>query len=199
MSEASPPIFFYDYVDPASFLMERRLLDEGLVPGVDLHPLPFEVNPPPRPLLDPDEGEWRDHWDRTMEAARGSFPETSRPWIVPWTRKAHELVQHAAALGCGPEIHETLFRAYLIEGRDIGRVDILVEMAQDWGLDAADAKAVLDVDKYVGALEAIRSRGLREGVVRPPAVLFHKRLLHGTPTPEELRFFLASGANGDKP
>lgn len=199
MSESGPLIFFYDYVDPASFLLEMRLRGAGLVPGLSLHPVPFEVNPPPNPLLDPDEGEWRDHWDRTMVVAKGSVPRLSRPWIVPWTRKAHELALHAASLGSGPEIHETLFRAYLIDGRDIGRVDVLVELAAEHGLDAADTKAVLDVDKYRGALEANRSLGIQEGVVQPPALLRNERLLHGTPTPEELTSFLATRANDEKP
>jgi predicted DsbA family dithiol-disulfide isomerase len=199
MSAHGPLIFFYDYVDPASLFLEMRLREEGFIPGFDLVPLPFEVNPPPLPLLDPHDGEWREYWDRITEASAGSAPELSRPAIVPWTRKAHELALHAATLGSGPEIHETLFRAYLIEGRDIGRVDILVELAAEHGLDASDTKAVLDVDKHKDALEAIRSTGTREGVIKPPALLLNKRLLHGNPTPEELRSFLASGADGDKP
>ncbi|MGW8265445.1 MAG: DsbA family oxidoreductase [Longimicrobiales bacterium] len=199
MNESGPLIFFYDYVDPASFLLEMRLRGAGLVPGSSLHPIPFEANPPPNPLLDPDGGEWRDHWDRTLAAAEGSVPQLSRPWIVPWTRKAHELALYAAAVGSGPEIHETLFRAYLIEGRDIGRVDVLVELAVEHGLDAGDTKAVLDVDRYRGALETNRSRGIQAGVVRPPALLWNKKLLPGHPTPEELRSFLAAGANDNKP
>ena len=199
MSDPGPLIFFYDYVDPASLLLEMRLRERGLVPGSTLHPVPFEVNPPPGPLLDPDQGEWMDHWDRIEKTAEGAAMRLSRPWIVPWTRKAHELVIYAGERDCAPEIHEALFRAYLIEGRDIGRIDVLAGLAAEHGLHAADTKAVLDVDKYKDALAAVRLRGIREGVVRPPTLLLNGRLLHGYPTPDDLQSFLTPGATGKEP
>lgn len=199
MSDPGPLILFYDYVDPASLLLEMRLRERGLIPGSTLYPVPFEVNPPPEPLLDLDKGEWMDHWDRIARTAEGAAMKLSRPWIVPWTRKAHELVLYAGESDCAPIIHEALFRAYLIEGRDIGRIDVLVGLAAEHGLDASDTKAVLDVDKYKDALAAVRARGIQEGVVRPPTLLFNGRLLHGYPTPDVLQSFLTSGATGKEP
>jgi 2-hydroxychromene-2-carboxylate isomerase len=196
MTASTPLIFFYDYVDPASLLLELRLRERGFVPGSTLHPLPLEVNPPPHALLDPDRGEWKVHWDRLMADARGLGLELARPPIVPWTRKAHELVFHAAETKPPGEIHEAIFRAYLLEGRDIGRVDVLVGLAAEHGLDALEAKAALDVDRYAEALETIRSTAMPEGVLRPTTLQWNGRLLGGNPTPEELDAFLAAGADG---
>jgi len=199
MSNRDPLFFFYDYVDPASYILELRLLGEGYIPGSTLQLRPFEINPPPLPLLDPDQGEWRDHWDRTAKEAKEMGVSLARPWIVPWSRKAHELAQHAAEHDLFQETHEALFRAYLIEGRDIGRVDVLVEVAGENGLDATGTKAVLDVDRHRDALEATRLEGTREGVVRPPVLRLQGKTLHGNPTSEELRSFLAPGVAGKEP
>jgi predicted DsbA family dithiol-disulfide isomerase len=199
MGEPRAVTFFYDYVDPGSFLLEQRLRALGLEPGRGLHPLPFEVNPPPLPLLDPEDAAWRDRWTRCMEEARELGFALHRPSIVPWTRKAHELAFHAAHHDSVEEIHEAVFRAYLMDGRDIGRIDVLAEIAGANGLDEAEARAVLDVDRHRESLEGIRSRALREGVHRLPALYVDGRLLHGDATPEELEAFLHPGVDGREP
>jgi len=196
MKTHSHLIFFYDYVDPLSFLVEARLRRRGFVPGVNLHPLPLEVNPPPHTLVDPEDPEWEGRWNRAAAAAPDLGLPSRAPWIVPWTRKAHELVFHAAEEDSPGEIHEALFRAYLIEGRDIGRVDVLAELARENGLDPAQAKAALDVDKHTRAIEVIRSRAIQEGVRGPPTLRLGGDVLYGYPTPEALDAFLAAGAPG---
>lgn len=191
MNESGTLVFFYDYVDPASFILELRLRERGFTPGSSLNPVPLELNPPPRPLLDPNREDWRGRWDRTGNDARELGLELARPWIVPWTRKAHELVFFAGERMWPGEIHEALFRAYLVEGRDIGRVDVLVGLGAEHGLDGSEAKAALDVDRYGETLETIRSKATREGVLQPPALQLNGRLLYGNPTPEGLDAFLA--------
>jgi predicted DsbA family dithiol-disulfide isomerase len=195
MSESGSLVLFYDYVDPASFVLELRLRERGYFPGSNLQPLPLELNPPHHPLLDPDRREWKDHWARTTTEAQALGLAFTPPWIVPWTRKAHELVYFAGERNRPLEIHEALFRAYLEEGLDIGRVDVLVALGEKHGLDATEAKAALDVDKYGEAVETIRSRAMKEGVVRPTTLRLKGRTLHGSPTPEVLDAFLATGGD----
>jgi predicted DsbA family dithiol-disulfide isomerase len=195
MSESRPLVLFYDYVDPASFVLELRLRERGYFPGSNLQPLPLEMNPPHHPLLDPDEREWKAHWARTMAEAQTLGLAFTPPWIVPWTRKAHELVYFAAERNLPLEIHEALFRAYLEDGLDIGRVDVLVALGEKHGLDGIEAKAALDVDKYGEAVQSIRSSAMREGVLRPTTLRWNGRTLHGSPTPEALDEFLATGGH----
>ena len=90
------------------------------------------------------------------------------PWIVPWSRKAHELASVAEKEGCFLEIHESLFRAYLSEGRDIGRVDVLVDLARKSGLDPMEIKAALDVDAERDSVLERRKRALEAGGHEPP-------------------------------
>jgi predicted DsbA family dithiol-disulfide isomerase len=185
-------ILFFDYVDPASFLLESRL--RGLISeeGPTLIPEPLEIRPPPEPLLDPEDGGWRDRWDSMAQLGERLGVELKRPWIVPWTPKAHELAVHAKDNGCFRDIHDALFRAYLQEGRDIGRVDVLVEIGRSGGLDPGETKAVLDVDRNTQAVEEGRARAAEMGILRVPTLWIDGRMLADYQEDEALRGFLES-------
>jgi len=190
--------FHYDYVDPVSYILKRRLQERKEIRGLTLRPLPFELNPPPFPLLDPEGEEIRRLWEGVLDEGGEVGVDLKRPWIVPWTRKAHELALLARERNCFEEIHESLFRAYLIEGRDIGRVDVLVKIAGDGGLDPQDTKAVLDVDRHREGVEEARAQGLSAGITTPPALVWNDKKLEGNPSPEALSSYLALGADTDK-
>lgn len=194
MTRPDTLFFYYDYVDPVSYSLIHRLQESAWIRRFSLMPMPFELNPPPSPLLDPKGEEFRRLWDRLSEEGQALGFELRRPWIVPWTRKAHELAFHATEKDCFEEIHEAIFRAYLIEGRDIGRVDVLVEIARNGGLDPQDTKAVLDVDRHREAVEEARVEGLGVGITTLPALVWNEKKLEGNPSSETLRSFLAFGA-----
>ena len=182
---------FYDYVDPGSYLLEQRLrVLEGST-GISLVLEPFEILPPPSPLLDPEEEGWGRHWDAMMEASEPLGIELKRPWIVPWSRKAHELALYAEAGGCFRETHDTLYRAYLSEGMDIGRVDVLVNLARKNGLDPRETKAALDVDLHRESVLGKRNDALDLGVRSTPTLLWQGRKMDGYPDDQTLREFLA--------
>jgi len=177
------PRLFFDYVDPLSWLVDRAvtgLEEEGGEP-VERHPL--ELRPPPRPLLDPDEPSWLERWE---EARRISSTPLRPPALVPWTRKAHELALLAREKGRFAEVHESLFRAFVLEGRDVGRVDILVALAVQSGLDATETRAALDVDRHAEAVEALREEAERLRVRGVPTLLAGGKRIEGLPAPGEL-------------
>jgi predicted DsbA family dithiol-disulfide isomerase len=181
---------YFDYIDPASFLLEHRLRQLEGVETFTLTMEPLEFSPPPADLVDPNGESWSRHWEAmTREAEELGF-ELRRPWIVPWSRKAHELALHAKEEGCFQEIHQTLFRAYLFEGADIGRVDVLVDLARQQGLDPLEAKAALDVDLHRESVIRKRTAALEAGVVQPPTLALAENLLEGYPTKETLESFL---------
>lgn len=183
---------YFDYVDPACFLLERRIRGMPETRSVPLVLEPFEVRPPPEPLLDPQDREWREHLDVMDREAEAAGLRIVRPCLVPWTRKAHELGLHARAHGCLPTVHDALFHAYLLEGRDIGRVDVLAEVAARAGLERMEAKAVLDVDRYRQEVERQRERAQALGISGVPTLVWRESRLRGYPGEEELRALLAA-------
>ncbi len=182
---------FYDYVDPASYLLEHRLRGLEGSTTFSLTLMPFELSSPPAGLLDPEEAGWVRHWEAMKEAGAGLGIELKRPRIVPWSRKAHELALLAEKEGCFPEIHDSLCRAYLSKRMDIGRVDVLVDLARGHGLDPLKTKVALDVDLHREAVLKKRQEALDVGVTRPPALLWQGRRMDGYPDDRTLGEFLA--------
>jgi predicted DsbA family dithiol-disulfide isomerase len=181
---------YLDYIDPGSFLMDRRLavLEDAL--GLSVERLAWEVRRPPEPLLDPGDPAWTEYWEvMAAEAAEAGFA-LHRPTLVPWSRKAHELAFHAREKGCFDKVHRALMDAFHLEGRDVGRVDVLVALGQAAGLEHTETKAVLDVDRHSGTLAQVRDEGARAGVRGVPTLSCGEAVLEGVRSPDEVRVFL---------
>lgn len=184
-------LFCFDYVDPLSWLVEGEL--GALARAGELPPLrrlPLELRVPPAPLLDPEEEAWMARWNRGVEAAAGLGVPLTAVGLVPWTRKAHEFVLHAEAKGVGDTAHHQLFDAVFREGRDVGRVDVLVEVARTLGLDPTETKAVLDVDRYAEAVDGLRTEALDRGALESPTLIRGPHILRGFHNRDALRTFL---------
>lgn len=191
--------FFFDLVDPCSFLLEERLRavesedrHDGREVRIVRHPLELVV--PPDPLLDPEGDAWRERARLARDAAPSDFTLVS-PRLVPWSRKAHELVLHASEVGDDPDtardLRRALFHAFHREGIDIGRVDRLLEVAEGVGLERSAAKAVLDVDRHLEPLRALREEAERLGVPGVPSFFVKRRWLTGIPDADTLREMLS--------
>ena len=190
---AEIPHLFFDYVDPLSYLLEQEI--SGLLEESGIAPLrlvPLELRRPPEPMVDPEGEGWQERWNASHALAEDRNIHFRQPVVVPWTRKAHELVLHAESKGLGGGAHGALFDAFLLEGRDIGRVDILVEIARGLGLDPMEAKAVLDVDRYSNEVSALGDRARASGIDAPPALTFGNATLQGFHNRDALRTFLCS-------
>jgi predicted DsbA family dithiol-disulfide isomerase len=186
--------FFFDYIDPLSYLVERELAglgQEGLS-GLVVTRFPLELRPPPEPLLDPDGTSWSARWDEAASHAEVLGWALREPHLLPWTRKAHELVLHADTLGRSEEVHHAIFEAIFVHGRDIGRVDELIAIAAALGLDSTETKAVLDVDKHS---EQVTMSGREAGAAQVsvvPTLVAHGKTLEGFHYRDALRTFLCS-------
>jgi len=91
---------------------------------------------------------------------------------TPNTRKAHALIGHALAEGTGDAMVERLFRAYFLEGRDIGERATLVELAGEIGLEQSAVEASLD-DRVIEERVVAEDRGARRlGINAVPCFIF---------------------------
>lgn len=170
---------FFDFIDPLSFLLTRELEALGESSSSAISWRPFELRPPPTPLTTVDDPSLAERWSaaRTIAEPRGVTFEPPR--LVPWTRKAHELVVHAAESDVAGRVRRRIFDAYALEGRDIGRVDVLVELAVEAGLDRTETKAVLDVDRHEAEVASMRVAADAEDVADAPTILAGTRRLEG--------------------
>jgi len=80
------------------------------------------------------------------------------------TIKAHQLIHFAKAHGKQLEAKERLLKAYFVEGRHVGRTDDLADLAEEIGLDRAQAKRALENDEYLDDVRADQQQAIGYGI-----------------------------------
>ncbi|GAB2515841.1 DsbA family oxidoreductase [Paramicrobacterium agarici] len=88
------------------------------------------------------------------------------------TLKAHELVHFARAQGREHDVVERLMRAYFVEGRHVGRVGDLADLAGDVGLDRDAAAHALEQGTYAADVEKDKAKAAEYGINGVPFFVF---------------------------
>ena len=70
------------------------------------------------------------------------------------TFDAHRLAHLGKSLAIGPEVHERLLRAQLVEGEVLDEPETLVRLGEEVGIPAADARAMLGSDAFADEVRA---------------------------------------------
>ncbi len=108
------------------------------------------------------------------------------------TTRAHELLHLAKNRGLQDQLKERLMVAYFVEGRHIGHVDDLVELAAEVGLDPAEARGALDDHRYAEAVEADIAQAREYGITGVPFYVIDGRFgVSGAQSPEAFASALA--------
>ena len=102
------------------------------------------------------------------------------------SRLAQELGAWADTQPGGDAIHDALFRAYFVEGRNIGDVETLVEIAVAVGLPAAAAREVLEKRTHKAAIDADWEKSHQYGVTGVPTFVIGKNGVVGAQPYEAL-------------
>ncbi len=84
------------------------------------------------------------------------------------TVKAHELLHFAKAQGKQREMKERLMSAYFTEGQHVGRIDDLVALAAEIGLDADAARAALESNQYLDDVHRDQAQAQAYGIQGVP-------------------------------
>jgi predicted DsbA family dithiol-disulfide isomerase len=168
-----PITVFSDFTCPFSFVTEAALRRRAAETGVKVSHRAFELYPTPTaPVAPANENGWEEAV-RPLAAELGL--KITAPGFRPRTRKAHEAACFAREHAAEEMMRPTIFEAYWVEERDIGRIDVLMELAERSDLDPVQLKIALDIDRY------------REGVLRDEALARQLRIT-GIPT-----LFLGTG------
>ena len=187
-----------------------RLGDEV---DADLHFSPFELNPdmPAQgvPLADymahkyglSPEQLAQNQANISARAAAEGFPMRMDLRTHAYnTFDAHRLLYWAQTVGNDKQLalKDALLRAYFVDGKRTSDPDVLVDAAQQAGLDTARAREILASDEYVEQVRALERHYQNLGIRSVPAIIFNNRhLVSGGQPPEvfeqAIRQILAEG------
>ena len=84
------------------------------------------------------------------------------------SRLAQEIGAWADTQPGGDAIHDAIFRAYFVDGKNIGDKDVLADLAQSVGLDRAAALKVLEDRAFKEAVDADWDKSRQYGVTGVP-------------------------------
>lgn len=143
-------------------LAALRDAEDGQSPEVEITFHSFELSPDTPVDFDGDEidflsghkGMPREQVQQMLERVTGVAREAGLEYRFDLlqhtnTVKAHELLHHAKAHGRQHEMEERLMAAYFTEGRHVGRIDDLVDLAVEVGLDADETRAALESERHL--------------------------------------------------
>ncbi len=168
------------------------------IAAVDLHFHPFELNPQMAPEGEDivehlarkyGASEAQGAKTREMIRARGAelgftFDMDKRGRIYN-TFDAHRLLHWAELQGRDHELQMKLFEAYFTKGENPGAHAVLVRIAGELGLDAAEADEVLASGAYAEEVREREEFFQRQGISAVPAIIINQRhLISGGQTPE---------------
>lgn len=104
---------------------------------------------------------------------------------TPNTLDSHRLIRHAEGVGRQNDVVEALFAAYFLDGRDIGDIGVLTEIAAAAGLAPDAARAFLEGDAERDAVRAEDMRARQMGIQGVPCfVLDRSYAVSGAQEPE---------------
>ena len=212
--EGAPPLtleVISDAICPWCWVFKRRLdrvlasLSPGITAAVTWHP--FELNSDmPKAGLDRRTyrsakfGSWErsqalDAQVKAVAAGDGLEFHHERMERTPNTRDAHRVIWLAGQHGVQDAVVEGLFSAYFNEGRDVGDLEVLVDVGAAAGLDREQLREMLTTDQGKAEIAAEFDRAARIGVRSVPTVILNGRpVFSGAVGDEEIAVHLVQAA-----
>ena len=171
---------YSDLICPWCYIGRRRLgealkrLELSEPPNIVWRP--FELNPD-LPKWGLDRRRYRTakfgSWERSQAMDReiaetgktlGLTFQYDRVLVTPNTFDGHRLLWWAKETGSQDALAEALFRAYFSEGRDLGKLDVLAEVAAEVGLSREHARHFLQSDQGRAEVLAEEREARRHGL-----------------------------------
>ncbi len=135
----------------------------------------FELRPDPAPMLDPD-GEYLHRvWRQSvypMAEERGM--KLKLPPVQPRSRKAFEATEFARDQDMATLMHRTILHGFFAEGRNIGSIEVLVDIGSNIGLDAGQLRSALVGNLYTARVLEDEVMAAQLGITAVPTMLIRR-------------------------
>ena len=115
------------------------------------------------------------------------------------SRLAQELGKWADGQPGGEAIHDALFRAYFVDGRNIGDPAVLLEIARSVGLDEGRAREVIEKRTFKAAVDADWRKAAEYGVTGVPTFVAGQQGVVGAQPYEMLEKLVERARNTPPP
>ncbi len=147
---------------------------------VEVEWMPYELRPDPTPTLDPDSDYIRNAWHQSVKPISQKLGvEMNLPPVQPRTHLPFEGFQYAKEQGKANEYNHRILKAFFVEGKDIGQIDILVDLAEEVGLDGTEYRKVLDSRTYKEQHQEALRTAVQKDIRAVPTFFIGDRKIQG--------------------
>jgi predicted DsbA family dithiol-disulfide isomerase len=158
---------------------------------IEVEWLPYELRPDPLPLPDvtgADGARYRANWARGVGPLAEQFGVVMNfPTVKPRSRLAHEAAEVAREQGHFEAMRVALFQAYFVDNRDIGQLEVLLEIGREVGLDEAALRTALESGRLSERVIELEEVSRRLGVQAVPTIVIGDLGVEGVRPYEVLR------------
>ncbi len=185
---------FTDYVCPWCYLGDNRVKTLKQNYDIIVRLVHFPLHPDT-----PAEGRAREDFKARNTRMQGLMEAEGLPYSVRShtynSRLAQEIGTWAETQSGGNAIHDKFFEAYFVDCRNIGDVDVIIDIVKSVGLDEQQARAVLAERRFKDAVDADWEKSRSYGVTGVPTFFSNGKGLVGAQPYEVLeRFMIEAGA-----
>lgn len=182
---------YVDYVCPFCFLVEPAIEELERDRDVQIRVRPFELRPDPVPTLRPEDEYLPRVWrDSVYPMAERVNVPVRLPSVSPQprTEKAFLVLQLAQEHGVAEAYSQAMFAAFFQEDRDIGDEDVIVDIAESVGIEAASARQAMNSPERLRQHRADLAYATETvGVTAVPSFVVNGKLVQGVPSATRLR------------
>lgn len=171
-----------DYVCPFCYIgkreLERALKETGLEDKVEVSMKAYELdpsassteNPPVKETLMKNKGLAEDEVENMLMSVTQRAKEVGLDYDFSKmtnanTKKAHQVAKFAEAQGKGAEVSEALLQAHFLENHSLNEETVLLDVAEQQGLDRKQVAEALTQQTYLGPvnldIQEARELGIR--------------------------------------
>ncbi len=185
---------FTDYVCPWCYLGDNRVKKLKQNYHITVQLVHFPLHPET-----PAEGRAREDFKARNTRMLGLMEAEGLPYSPRShtynSRLAQEIGTWAETQSGGNAIHDKFFEAYFVDCRNIGDVEVIIDVVKSVGLDEQQARAVLAERRFKDAVDADWEKSRRYGVTGVPTFFSNGKGLVGAQPYEALeRFMTEAGA-----
>lgn len=174
---------YSDFVCPYCFLAETPLLEATKDKDVDIEWMPYELRPYPQKTLRPEDDYLQRAWQESVQPlSKKMGVEMILPDVSPQphTYYAHEGLLFAKKHQKEKVYAQLVFKSFYQEGKDIGQVAVLREIAEGVGLDGEAFQKALDSREFSKErAEYLRQANEELGITAVPTIFIGDRVLKG--------------------
>lgn len=188
---------FYDYICPFSYIGSKRIQEIASDYGIEIEWKGFEIHPEY-----PSDGKLRKRslkMAKVNESLKSVMDEQESkfklPGFVTNTKMALEAAEFAKTEGKFLEFHNTCYDSYMINRKNIGDINIILEIGENVGVNKHRLQEALTNKEMTDSLESYKEDAKKADVLGVPTILFNDFRIHGVQSIETYKSFIKKFAN----